>query len=1265
VSFHPSSSTLREGHHHQCPSSLSPSLTSSAHYHRNHHKYLNHSQLPIILQPSQKHHHVSRRSPRVISILSLITLISLSYYPCASLANSVNYETTNPVRIVSWDDGIEFRPAIQTSPSAISSAENSAEVDGSGNDGGGGDSSISSWIPVTTHPDQGVTSSFEVISGHSGISRPSSSNSNRQQDSSNQVSVQNQNQQQLNQNVSPEKVMIWFNRLEATNPTVHEWTPSPSRSGVRRSSKSGNVVAVGRTTQSFLSPVQRYSTRISPPPPPPPTTTTTTRSPETTTTTERPDRPLPIRVVPKSTIQPTSSLSAEFRDDEGGEDIIVGRRPESSDLRSPEISSNDHEDLRSTYDELSRQAVQRSSKTRRVVRKKGKVNTNSNFRTQVESESEKENENERLTDAGKGNVASSIVHSNLNGYEWSADIDHTNQRPPNVRSSRPVIIPSSPETTTSPASSFESSFEREVEEDSNRSNDSNESSSSSAPSTTTPAPFSRLSPFRRTSKTNPLRGTTTTTKSQNLFYQTSSPSTTTENPTTNTPIVRERLTKGRSSSNLQRARGKTSARRLTDRLVDFEEPGGTTPLPTTTTEVPFSRQVQFFQYKTEHQQQPQQQLRQQLQHSVKSPITFERKNKAAIVDEDRSSLDYRFPADEDSRETSTTTTTRAPSSHTTTVSRSERLQGSSGKINPTSSGRLRSPERTPPNGKTAPRRTQKVVVQVKVAPIRATTTRAPPTTTLPPTTTAPPTAARLQSGTKGRHQVRGQISSLEVEDDDNFSGSNEDNKSKFRTSDFNKKSGVQIGLQSGEYFGNQNQVGQQIGELRDDRETESVEGGENPENCRLEDSIPGTPLTDYPTFSAIPNTTFKCSDHSLPGYYGDVEAQCQVFHVCQHDGRRSDFLCPVGTIFNQELFVCDWWQNFRCQDTVSFYRNNELLYNTLGGTERERETGNLMFSQLRRRTGNPRPSPDSIEREGEPTDDGLGDIADGDGEDNIFNTERDEDGNEGEKEGRTTTSSFENDFNSGEVDILDNEPNLGNNEGRSTTKTSPSPIYATKTTSSERATSEWTSPAAAIKGRYTETTSQQLQGIKTTASITDRSRRYGSRLIRRGKTVGGDSRLGGLKTSFRRRSNRLTSEELEGHDNFAASATDYEESLLSQLSQLDRAELSQLEKEVKKDDLMLSDGEGSVTSTDSPSTTAATTMTPVTEPSPPVDGTSTVPYTPPISEVTTENTLLRKEESSYYPNHYHEKQSSPVEVVKNMNLVKMMTSALPLPPPGM
>ena len=51
-----------------------------------------------------------------------------------------------------------------------------------------------------------------------------------------------------------------------------------------------------------------------------------------------------------------------------------------------------------------------------------------------------------------------------------------------------------------------------------------------------------------------------------------------------------------------------------------------------------------------------------------------------------------------------------------------------------------------------------------------------------------------------------------------------------------------------------------------------------------------------------------------------------MFHLCQEDGRQDTFICPVGTIFNQATFVCDWWYNVNCDDSSQFYGLNEHIY---------------------------------------------------------------------------------------------------------------------------------------------------------------------------------------------------------------------------------------------------------------------------------------------------------------------------------------------------
>ncbi|CAG2102959.1 unnamed protein product [Medioppia subpectinata] len=52
----------------------------------------------------------------------------------------------------------------------------------------------------------------------------------------------------------------------------------------------------------------------------------------------------------------------------------------------------------------------------------------------------------------------------------------------------------------------------------------------------------------------------------------------------------------------------------------------------------------------------------------------------------------------------------------------------------------------------------------------------------------------------------------------------------------------------------------------------------------------------------------------------------KVFHICQTGGRKNSFLCPNGTMFNQQVFVCDWWHNVQCGDSVTHYPLNENIY---------------------------------------------------------------------------------------------------------------------------------------------------------------------------------------------------------------------------------------------------------------------------------------------------------------------------------------------------
>ena len=75
------------------------------------------------------------------------------------------------------------------------------------------------------------------------------------------------------------------------------------------------------------------------------------------------------------------------------------------------------------------------------------------------------------------------------------------------------------------------------------------------------------------------------------------------------------------------------------------------------------------------------------------------------------------------------------------------------------------------------------------------------------------------------------------------------------------------------------------------------------------------------------NNCTHCALLIIIGYYADPEAECQAFHICTADGQgglsKYSFLCPNGTVFNQNYFICDWWFNFDCAEAENLYSLNE------------------------------------------------------------------------------------------------------------------------------------------------------------------------------------------------------------------------------------------------------------------------------------------------------------------------------------------------------
>jgi len=97
----------------------------------------------------------------------------------------------------------------------------------------------------------------------------------------------------------------------------------------------------------------------------------------------------------------------------------------------------------------------------------------------------------------------------------------------------------------------------------------------------------------------------------------------------------------------------------------------------------------------------------------------------------------------------------------------------------------------------------------------------------------------------------------------------------------------------------------------------------------LGNSIPGVPGEDYSIYAEVPETGFACDGQVDGGYYADPEAECQAFHICTADGAgglaKYSFLCPNGTLFNQNYFICDWWFNFDCSTAEDLYSLNDEI----------------------------------------------------------------------------------------------------------------------------------------------------------------------------------------------------------------------------------------------------------------------------------------------------------------------------------------------------
>ncbi|XP_040583548.1 uncharacterized protein [Lepeophtheirus salmonis] len=112
----------------------------------------------------------------------------------------------------------------------------------------------------------------------------------------------------------------------------------------------------------------------------------------------------------------------------------------------------------------------------------------------------------------------------------------------------------------------------------------------------------------------------------------------------------------------------------------------------------------------------------------------------------------------------------------------------------------------------------------------------------------------------------------------------------------------------------------------------------------LGEALPGIPGEDYPILFEVPETAFGCEGRVEGGLYADSETECQAFHICVASAESAlakySFLCPNGTIFNQDYFVCDWWFNFDCANAEGLYFRNEEVAAEREASSNNGNTGN-------------------------------------------------------------------------------------------------------------------------------------------------------------------------------------------------------------------------------------------------------------------------------------------------------------------------------------
>ncbi|GFG33695.1 hypothetical protein Cfor_11740, partial [Coptotermes formosanus] len=107
---------------------------------------------------------------------------------------------------------------------------------------------------------------------------------------------------------------------------------------------------------------------------------------------------------------------------------------------------------------------------------------------------------------------------------------------------------------------------------------------------------------------------------------------------------------------------------------------------------------------------------------------------------------------------------------------------------------------------------------------------------------------------------------------------------------------------------------------------------------QMESDAATEPLAESPFHPqiSVPKTNFSCADKIPGGYYADLEADCQLFHICSmgRHGKITDnmFLCGPGTRFDQRSRICQTRDLVDCSLSASlYYLNSHFQLNSADG----------------------------------------------------------------------------------------------------------------------------------------------------------------------------------------------------------------------------------------------------------------------------------------------------------------------------------------------